>query len=286
MESITPTAGTTTTLATYTGAELAAATDIPGTTAARVELPPGTYWFNITAEGAAGALAQVTELVYLYPGLESVADYAATPLFDLSAATARTFTLAGAVLVSSDMIGFTYPSMTVTATAASVPPAVLNETVPVTMYGDIGIWNAAVPQSFLNQPITATLNISGYRCDLTGTITVNTLTGELNGPPLAVKFLTTNADLTGLAVSAGTLTPAFNPATTSYAVTIPPADTAIDITATKTDVHTSITIDGAPATFGTASTVSGLIVGTNTIPVVVTALNGTTTKTYTITVTR
>jgi hypothetical protein len=65
LDPIAPT-GTAITLDTYTGTALTAGTNsIPGTTAAQVELPAGTYWFNISASGADGAFAQATELVYL-----------------------------------------------------------------------------------------------------------------------------------------------------------------------------------------------------------------------------
>jgi hypothetical protein len=92
----------------------------------------------------------------------------------------------------------------------------------------------------------------------------------------------TNADLTGLAVNPGTLTPIFSASTAAYTVTVASTVTSIYVTATKTDAHTLIIIDSTAAISGTANTVSLSPLGYTAIPIVVTAQDGTTTKTYTI----
>ena len=89
------------------------------------------------------------------------------------------------------------------------------------------------------------------------------------------KPLSSVATLSSLTVSAGTLTPAFNPETTSYTVAVTNSVSSITITATATDAKA--TVSGA----GTKT----LAVGANSFSIIVTAENGTT-KTYTVVVTR
>nr|WP_281272223.1 cadherin-like beta sandwich domain-containing protein [Paenibacillus flagellatus] len=95
-----------------------------------------------------------------------------------------------------------------------------------------------------------------------------------------------NADLSSLTISSGTLSPAFAAGTTEYTASVANAVDSLDITPTVADHTASITVNGAPVVSGNASTPINLNVGSNNImTVVVTAQNGAT-KTYTITVTR
>ena len=92
----------------------------------------------------------------------------------------------------------------------------------------------------------------------------------------------TTPTLDGLTVSAGTLAPAFAPATKAYNVTVPNATDSITVTPTATSG--TITVNGTTVLSGTASSPISLNVGRNTIHVVVT--EGGETTTYTITVNR
>ena len=92
--------------------------------------------------------------------------------------------------------------------------------------------------------------------------------------------LSTDASLSALSLTGATLDPAFASAVTSYTSTVPFGTDSVDVTATTSDSNASFTING-----GTNATVV-LAVGDNNISVVVTAENGTTTRTYTIVVTR
>jgi hypothetical protein len=94
-------------------------------------------------------------------------------------------------------------------------------------------------------------------------------------PPLG-----TDASLSSLSVTGATLDPAFSPAVTNYTATVPFGSSSVDVSATTNDANASFTINGS-----TNATVA-LAVGDNTISIVVTAENGTTTRTYTIVVTR
>ena len=96
----------------------------------------------------------------------------------------------------------------------------------------------------------------------------------------------TDATLSGLALSSGTLSPAFAAGTTSYAVSVANTVTALTLTPTVNASGASVTVAGTAVTSGSASTSQALAVGSNAIAIVVTAADGSTTETYTITATR
>ncbi len=95
-----------------------------------------------------------------------------------------------------------------------------------------------------------------------------------------------NSNLAGLALSNGTLSPAFATITTSYTASEPNITSFITVTPTLADPNATVQVNGTAVLSGKASHAIALSVGPNTITIVVTAQNGTTTKTYTITVTR
>ncbi|WP_295808187.1 cadherin-like beta sandwich domain-containing protein [uncultured Nitratireductor sp.] len=95
-----------------------------------------------------------------------------------------------------------------------------------------------------------------------------------------------DATLSNLAASAGTLAPAFDPSTTAYAVAVDNATDSVTLTPTTTEPNAGITVDGQSVVSGSASQSIALAVGSTVIPVVVTAEDGVTTQTYTVTVTR
>ncbi|HWK50137.1 MAG TPA: cadherin-like beta sandwich domain-containing protein, partial [Steroidobacter sp.] len=96
----------------------------------------------------------------------------------------------------------------------------------------------------------------------------------------------TDATLSGLAPSAGTLDPAFAPGVTHYAMTVPAATSTITVTPTAADTRATLTVNGMATSSGAASAPITLSVGSNTITVVSTAEDGITTASYTIAVTR
>ncbi|MNO44111.1 Endo-1,4-beta-xylanase A precursor [compost metagenome] len=90
-----------------------------------------------------------------------------------------------------------------------------------------------------------------------------------------------NADLSGLILSAGTLQPTFNAATTEYGVSLQDAS-SITVTATAADSRSSIKVNGTMVASGTASEAIALTPGTRTdIKVEVTGADGRV-KTYTL----
>ena len=88
--------------------------------------------------------------------------------------------------------------------------------------------------------------------------------------------LSSDATLATLTVSEGTLSPAFDAGTTSYSVSVINSVSEITITAAATDGYADVAGAGTYA----------LAVGSNPFDIVVTAEDGTTTKTYTVAVTR
>lgn len=96
----------------------------------------------------------------------------------------------------------------------------------------------------------------------------------------------TDASLAGLSLSAGGLEPAFAAGTTTYTTDVPYAVAEVTVTATTNDSRASLTVDGSAASSGSPSDPVALSVGETVVDVVVTAEDGVTVRTYSITVTR
>ncbi len=87
--------------------------------------------------------------------------------------------------------------------------------------------------------------------------------------------LSTNADLTALSLSSGTLSPAFSPSTIAYSASVD--NSVSSVTVNKT---------ASPGANAVVSGGSSLAVGSNTVTVDVTSADGSVTKAYTVTVNR
>ncbi|MDF1572017.1 MAG: cadherin-like beta sandwich domain-containing protein [Bacteroidales bacterium] len=85
----------------------------------------------------------------------------------------------------------------------------------------------------------------------------------------------TDATLAGIDVSGGTLTPAFDPAVTSYAVDVPYGTASVAVSATVNDPLATVAGDG----------IINVSEGSGTATLVVTAEDGITTQTYTVNIT-
>ncbi|WP_377296586.1 cadherin-like beta sandwich domain-containing protein, partial [Rhizobium sp. SGZ-381] len=96
----------------------------------------------------------------------------------------------------------------------------------------------------------------------------------------------TDATLSALSLSSGTLSPSFAAGTVSYTASVPNTTTSITVTPTVNQANATVTVNNTTVTSGTASGSISLSVGTNTITTVVTAEDGSTTKTYTVVVIR
>jgi len=107
-----------------------------------------------------------------------------------------------------------------------------------------------------------------------------------NSAVVNIKVLSNNANLANLTASSGTLSPVFAPATGVYIDTASNLTTSVTITPTTSDANATVTINGTTVTSGTPSASQPLNVGPNYFTIKVTAQNGTTVKTYSLTVTR
>ena len=138
----------------------------------------------------------------------------------------------------------------------------------------------AVVAGDLNNTITVTVTYT----DGQGTGKMLT-TAATSAVVAADVILSADADLSALTISAGTL-PAFAAATTSYAVDVDNDVASVTLTPTTSDTAASVTVAGTAVTSATASGAITLNVGANAIAIVVTAQDGTTEKTYTVTIDR
>jgi hypothetical protein len=154
--------------------------------------------------------------------------------------------------------------------------------------------------------VTASPSVAWYpdgsECSLTATPgadhTFSNWTGSVTGTsnPIGVtmdanksvtaNFLSTVATLSNLALSSGSLSPAFASSTTNYTAVVANAVNALTVIPALTESAASVKVNGVAVASGSASGSIPLSVGSNTLTVLVTAQDGTTTKTYTVTVTR
>ena len=94
-----------------------------------------------------------------------------------------------------------------------------------------------------------------------------------------------DATLSNLTISSGTLTPGFTSGITSYTDSVANNVNAVIVTPTVNQANAIVTVDGTPVTSGSLSGAISLNAGSNNISVVVTAQDGVTQDVYTITIT-
>jgi len=163
------------------------------------------------------------------------------------------------------------------ATASvTVTPATSDATATVTVNGTKiagGSPSAPVALNVGNNTITTVVTAQDGTTIQSYTVTVN-------------RAAASNASLSNLAISSGTLSPVFASGTSSYTVSVSNATASVTITPATADPNTTITVNGTITVSGSPSAPVALNVGNNTITTVVTAQDGTTTQSYTVTVTR
>ncbi|ACM21054.1 cytochrome c, 20 heme-binding sites [Geotalea daltonii FRC-32] len=193
-------------------------------------------------------------------------------------ANLSSLTLSNGTLIPAFASGTTYYTASVTngTTSVTVTPTVQDSTATVTINGvsvASGTPSGAIPLSVGSNTINTVVTAQDGSTTKTYTVVVT-------------RAPSTNANLSNLALSAGTLTPAFASGTTSYAASVSNATSTITVTPTVQDATATITVNGVAVTSGTASVPFALVVGANTLNTVVTAQDGATTKIYTVMVTR
>jgi len=110
--------------------------------------------------------------------------------------------------------------------------------------------------------------------------------GIVRGADLTFTTLSDNAKLAALGLSTGTLAPVFEKTGTGYVATVPFATDGVAVTPVTDHPAASVKVEGVPVASGSPSGLIPLPVGNTTITTRVTAEDGITTKTYTVTVTR
>ncbi len=100
------------------------------------------------------------------------------------------------------------------------------------------------------------------------------------------RAASSDAALSGLSISQGTLSPSFDGSTYSYTASVANSISSLTVTPTASHANATITVNSATVTNGAASGGIPLSEGENTVNIIVTAQDGSTTRTYTVTVTR
>lgn len=210
----------------------------------------------------------------LGPGGVGVLDLIASTSSTLSALTLSSGTLAPAfasgTTAYSATVGNTTASITLSPTASDITSTIKVNGTIVASGGTSGPIALNVGSNTITITVTA-------QDGLTNTTYTLAVTRSLPG---------TDATLSALVFSGGTLSPNFVAATTAYAATVGNATTSVTITPTATDSAATIKVNGSTVVSGSPSGAISLNLGSNTITVVVTASDGSTTKTYTAVVTR
>jgi len=264
-----------------------------GNTTTAITLTPTTNdgGATVTVNGAVVASGSASAGVPLNVGANTIT----TLVTAQDGVTTQTYTVTVTRAPSSDAglanltlsAGTLTPSfLTATTTySASVVKAVSSITITPTVDEPNATVKVAgkVVASGTAVPVTLVVGANTFRVIVTAQDGVTTSTYTLTITRLNTS---TNANLAGLKLNKGALSPAFAAATTSYTASVVNGATTIAVTPTTADATATVTVNGTAVASGSASPDIALNVGSNVINVVTTAQDGTTQKTYTITVTR
>ena len=158
----------------------------------------------------------------------------------------------------------------------TVAPTVTDSTATVKVNGTaVASGSASIPISLNVGANTISVLVTAHDGATTKTYTIS-----------VTRLPSSVSTLAGLTLGTGTLSPMFGAATTSYSASVPNATSSITVAPTVTDSTATVKVNGTAVASGSASIPISLNVGANTISVLVTAHDGATTKTYTISVTR
>ena len=179
-------------------------------------------------------------------------------------------------------VGTNMNAVEITPTTADATATVKVNGTPVTS----GTPSAAIPLAIGLNTITTTVIAQDGTTAKTYTVTINR-PGSTNANLSALHLSTGALSIGGLiALGVGGLTPSFLSTTTSYTAKVANGIASINVTPTTSDTGATVKINGTSVASGTASLPIALNTGPNTITVTVTAQDGTTQKTYTVTETR
>ncbi|MDW6025068.1 cadherin-like beta sandwich domain-containing protein [Mesorhizobium sp. BAC0120] len=146
----------------------------------------------------------------------------------------------------------------------------------------IAVNGAAVSSGAASAPIALSVGANQVSIVVTAQDGTTTQTYEVT----VTRAASAIAELASLVPSSGTLEPAFTPARFAYDISVGNQVDSITFTPTVSVPTATVAVKGAAVSSGAASAPIALSVGANQVPIVVTAQDGTTTQTYTVTVTR
>lgn len=168
-------------------------------------------------------------------------------------------------------------SISITPTASSADKSTIKVNDKVVVSG-----NASNSISLKEGKNTITVEVTAE--DMTvKTYTITVIRKASTVPP--TPSVSTDATLSGITLEGATLSPSFDKSTKDYTATVNNEVTSIKVTPAASDSKSKIKVNGKDVAAGSAAEVA-LEVGKNVITVEVTAEDGKTVNTYTITVTR
>jgi hypothetical protein len=154
-----------------------------------------------------------------------------------------------------------------------------DETLSVT-----GAENSSVSDSVYSYNASLQVGVNRIQITVTAQNGANNMY-TVNVTRAAAPVASGNADLSGLVLSSGTLSPVFASGITTYTSNVSNNVYSLTVTTNVYDNRSTMTVNGTIVASGQASSAIGLNVGNNPITIAVTAQNGTT-KTYVVTVNR
>ena len=235
-------------------------------------------------------------------GNNTTISYSPVPLVASSATLAeaqRLVASAAGFSTARFMILAATPIETVTtlaATALTPSSATLNGTVisangsvPASFdYGTTTAYGSSVAATPGMVPEGVSTAVSAVLSGLTTNVTYHYRANDGTAVGADMTFILKNNDasLSSLVSAAGVLSPGFAPGTTDYTLSVSYLTRSISLVPTLTDADASMQINGVPVISGSASPGIPLLEGANVLTILVTAADGSTTRSYTVTVTR
>ena len=156
--------------------------------------------------------------------------------------------------------------------------------VPIAYSSSIAVNGSTVPSGSASQsiPLVVGSNVIAVKVTAQDGVASKIYTVTVNRAATASSIST----LAGLTLSHGILSPVFTSGVTSYTASVANTVTSLTVAATESDAMATTKVRGLSVVPGAASSAILLSVGANTIAIEVTAQDGVTIKTYTVTVTR
>ncbi|MDB9880848.1 cadherin-like beta sandwich domain-containing protein [Planktomarina temperata] len=219
-----------------------------------------------------------------------------TNMFDGATAFAATYGTAPGFGATPTAAFFTPPASSdatlsaLTLSSGSLSPSFASGTLAYTASVAHSVSSLIVTPTTNDANATATVNGASPATPVTLAVGSNTVTvqvtaqdGSTQSYTVAVTraALSSDANLSALSLSSGSLSPGFASGTLAYTSSVPNSVSSLIVTPTTNDANATATVNGA----STATPVT-LAVGSNTVTVQVTAQDGTTIQSYTVAVTR